>query len=60
MIQIPLKRKYCPPGSNKAKRNKSRHNDGARKRIPGRSQPAPVSRVRTMVLIEGRKIGWEG
>ena len=57
-MQIKLKAKYRPRGSNLAKKCgiNGDHNGKARKGI---RRPGPVSRLRTMVLCPDMKIRWE-
>ena len=57
-VQIPLKLKYRPPGSNLAKKIgiAGDHNNKARKK---NRHPAPVSRQMVKVLGSNLKIRWE-
>lgn len=57
-VQVKLKRKYCPPGSNRAKKIgiSGDHNNKARKK---NRYPHPVARQLVKVLGANLKIRWE-
>lgn len=57
-VQVKLKRKYCPPGSNWAKKIgiAGDHNNKARKK---NRYPHPVERQMVKVLGRDMKIRWE-
>jgi len=54
---VPLKRKYTV---NQVKKQGSSRSDSGTGKSKGKKKPAPVSRIRTMVLVNGRKIRFEG
>jgi hypothetical protein len=56
-VIIPLRRKYMV---NQVKKQGSARSDSGSGKNKSKKKPAPVSRIRTMVLVEGRKVRFEG